>query len=85
MRLRVLIAVITITVLFTSCDAFQRWFQRRSSVKHEQRSMASAVMDFLDLVYPKDDYESRTLKWIFNILTDNESILGGMSELMVYT
>ena len=83
MRLKtILIATLTIAVLFTSCDAFQNLFEKKSSVAHEQRSMASAVMDFLDLVFPKDDFESRALKWVFNILTDNESIFGGMTELM---
>ncbi|KAF9818709.1 hypothetical protein SFRURICE_011755 [Spodoptera frugiperda] len=83
MRLRIFIAALTITLLFTFCDAHQHWFRRKSSMESEQRSMASAVMDYLDMVYPKDDYESRMLKWVFSILTDNESFLGGLMELMM--
>lgn len=82
MLLKTLLAALTIAVLFTSCEAFQEWIQRKSSGVNEQRSMASTVMDFLDSVFPKDDYESRMLKWVFNILTDNESIIEGMTELM---
>ncbi|PZC77896.1 hypothetical protein B5X24_HaOG202777 [Helicoverpa armigera] len=81
MHLRIILAALIITLFLTSCEAAQHWFQNESS-ENEQRSMASAVMDYLDLLFPKDDDESMTLKWVFSMLTDNESILGGMTELM---
>lgn len=82
MRTRILLAVITIIVLCSSCDAFQDWLHSKSSATNEKRSMASALLDYLDYLFPKDDVESRMLKWVFTVMTDNESLISEMTELM---
>lgn len=70
MQTRITVIVLLLAILCTTTEAYQNWFQRRSRVS-EQRSMASAVMDYMDYVFPKDDFESEILKWVFSMLTED--------------
>lgn len=75
-----IIAIVIITFLCVPSEAFS-WFQNKPH-SVQSRSMASAVMDFLDYVFPKDDQESRMLKWLFMSFSDNEDVLGDFGDLM---
>lgn len=70
MQTRITVIFLLLAILCTTTEAYQNWFQRRSRVS-EQRSMASAVMDYMDYVFPKDDFESEILKWVFSMLTED--------------
>ncbi|CAH0590213.1 unnamed protein product [Chrysodeixis includens] len=75
-----IIAVVMIMFLCVPSGAFS-WFQSKPHAV-QARSMASAVMDFLDYVFPKDDEESRMLKWLFMNYSDNEDPMGDFVDLM---
>lgn len=82
---RLLLALIVFTVLFCTCNGniFDYWF----GSSNEKRSLTEAITDYLDLVYPKDDRETKVMKNILMTLSDEgngdlESHLGGMHYLL---
>lgn len=67
-----LIITITLAIILTTCDGFiQNWLPSFFGSKKGRRSLSEVITNYLDEVFPKDDKESRTMKQIFMMLSDD--------------
>lgn len=84
----VLWQLLIIGIIVTSChcgiiEDIEDWFRDVMEIKPQAEgrgSMSDALVNYLDLIFPKDDWTSRILKHLFMLYT-TDSIVEFSSEL----
>lgn len=68
----ILVAITLAVVVIVSCEAnfLGDWFQHSFAEKNDKRSLPDVIGQLLDLFYPKDDKESRIMKQIFMMFSN---------------
>lgn len=87
MDTKITAALLIFVIVLSACQAnlIQDVFGSIFGVQNEKRSLSDAISEYLDMLYPKDDVETKMMKTIFEMLSeeghDAESALDALEQL----